>query len=200
MTTLQGEEHSKLGGGDISKMTTLQALDSLLGSKPATDVACPVCGRQGYVQKNFALLVSSFILSFNNANSGFLHCQLCDDILPTTLTTSARARCSILNSYWIYAPEVYPLCTKDLQQTCQVHICYICDEKYPLMDPDYAPHISSHLKDLRTASPSQCPACFLNLPNNQLLETHVRLPALYIPCTPCTALHTLHCTAYQAPL
>ena len=196
MTTLQGEEHSKLGGGDISKMTTLQALDSLLGSKPATDVACPVCGRQGYVQKNFALLVSSFILSFNNANSGFLHCQLCDDILPTTLTTSARARCSILNSYWIYAPEVYPLCTKDLQQTCQVHICYICDEKYPLMDPDYAPHISSHLKDLRTASPSQCPACFLNLPNNQLLETHVRLPALYTLQT----LHTLHCTAYQAPL
>ena len=85
------------------------------------------------------------------------------------------------NSFWIPVPEVYQLCTKDLQQTCQVHICYICDEKYPLMDPDYAPHISSHLKDLRTASPSQCPACFLNLPNNQLLETHVRLPVLCIP-------------------
>ena len=42
------------------------------------------------------------------------------------------------------------------------------------MDPAFDPHISSHLKDLRAANPSQCPACFLTLPNNQLLETHVR--------------------------
>ena len=60
----------------------------------------------------------------------------------------------------------------------QANICYICDEKYPLMDPAFDPHISSHLKDLRAASSSQCPACFLNLPNNQLLETHVRWPIL----------------------
>ena len=56
----------------------------------------------------------------------------------------------------------------------QANICYICDEKYPLRDPAFAPHISSHLKDLRAASPSQCPACFLNLPNSKMLETHVR--------------------------
>jgi len=112
--------------GEHSNMTTLQALDSLLGGGPASEpeVTCPVCGKQGFPS------------------------------LPA------------LRRHLAYHPH----------NQCQgkANICYICDEKYPLMDPAFDPHITSHLKDLRAASSSQCPACFLNLPNNQLLETHVR--------------------------
>ena len=70
----------------------------------------------------------------------------------------------------------------------KVNICYLCDEKFDLQDPQYQEHKDGHMTHMKQDANNQCVACYKKFSKQDQLFTHVynvhEVEKVY-PCAKC---------------
>ena len=138
----------------VPKMTTLQALESLLGSskKPTSQHQTKITHQSSDKriedsrgEKPATSLQTTFT------------CQVCQKVNFGTMEA--------MRKHLSYHPH-----SQCLQK---VNICFICDEKFDRRDPQYKVHTEKHLIEMRNSIMHQCLGCQALFKTKELLMTHV---------------------------